>query len=208
MGNITDPSGIHVEPDILLLGPELRDGSPTRDGPSRTRRDRLRRLAEPSLFVMGTGAILLAVHVAGDEGSPVATPAPSPRVSASVAPSPALAVPVTLPRLIAPQAAVPGERITVLGYRNGRLCGPAELRFDGAPVAHRLAAYVGPVNLDHMQVVLTMQVPRATMPGSHKIELYGPVPGGGSEAVCANVREHQAELATTAITVRPSADEH
>jgi hypothetical protein len=184
MEHVTDPSAIRVEADILQAGPSQALGV------------RLRRLVEPALFVLGAGAILLAVQTTTDDGS-------SPAGSASAVPSAAVTAPVAPPPLVAPVAAAPGERITVLGFRNGRLCGPAQLRFDGVPVAHRLAAYAGPLNLDHMQVFLTMRVPRSATPGSHEIHLYGPLPGGRRGPVCANIREHQGELATTAITVLP-----
>jgi hypothetical protein len=137
--------------------------------------------------------MLLAVQVTDGGASPAASPAavqPA-TVRTSVAP----------PRLLAPQAASPGEQITVLAYRNRRLCGAAQLRLDGTPVSYRLAGYVGSPNPDRVEMFLTVEVPRSAKPGNHEIELYGPVPGGRNGPVCADVRERQAKLATTSITV-------
>ena len=182
MGHVTEASDIRVEPDILQWGPNGRGGP----APSR-----LRKLLGPGLFMAGAGAALLAVQFAG---GPV-PPGTAPVVPAAVAP----------PRLSAPQTAKSGERITVLGFRDGRLCGPAELRFDGTPVAHRLAAFVGPLGLDHQQFFLTMEVPRSAAPGRHEIALYGPAPSGPGGRTCTAVSERQAELAAVSVVVLASA---
>lgn len=195
---------MRVERDVILLGseeptvsPKPADGSLARRIGSVAGARRLRRFVEPGLLVVSVGAMLLAVQVTGSRESPVAGPAVSPPAGSSAAPR----APVALGRLLAPQTASPGERITVLAYRNRWLCGAAEMRFDGATLAHQLASVVGPPNSDRTDMFLTMQVPRSATPGHHEIALYGPMPGGGRGQICADVGEHQAQLATTTITV-------
>jgi hypothetical protein len=197
---------VGVEPDIILLGPGdsvvppySTDGSPARGTSAFAGLRRLRRFVEPGVLVVGAGAMLLAGQITGGGGSPavglVTSPAARPSVGwrASVAP----------PRLLAPHAAAPGERITVLAFRNRRLCGPEELRFDGVPVVHRLAHVLGPVDPDRVEMFVTVEVPRSARPGRHEIELYGPTLGGRSGQICADLPEHQAKLATVTITVGP-----
>jgi hypothetical protein len=197
MRNVADRTDVRVEPDVILLGPEESFVSPTPADASPARRTRLRRFVEPGLFAMCAGAMLLAIQGTGGRGAPVAGPATSPSAGVPAPPWNSVAQ----PRLLAPQAASPGERITVLAYRNPRLCGPAQLHFDGAPVGHRLASYVGSRNPDRLEMFLTMRVPRSATPGGHKIDLYGPMTGGSRGPTCADVREHQARLASTTITV-------
>jgi hypothetical protein len=206
MRELPDLADVRVEPDIILLGPEEPvlalgpdDGPSTRRGGPAAGLRRLRRFVEPGLLVVGAGVMLLAVQLADGRGSPVAGPAAS--VSPSVGPSAVGRDSHAHPRLVVPQAATPGEWIPVLAYRNHRLCGATELHFDGAPVAHRQARYVGPANPGRMEMFLTMEVPLSATPGSHKVELYGPMPGGRSGPVCADVPEHQGKLATTTIAV-------
>jgi hypothetical protein len=197
MRNDTDPTDVRVEPDVIQLGPEDSMESLNRGtgsvARSAERAARLRRFVEPGLSVAGAGLMLLAVQATGGVAPPAASPAPvgPAAVRTSAGPS----------RLLAPQAAVPGDRITVLAYRDRRLCGAAELRLDGAPVSYRLAGYVGSPNPGRMEMFLSVVVPRSATPGNHEIELYGPVPGGRSGPLCADVPEHQARLATTSITV-------
>ena len=207
MENVRNHADVRVEPDVILIGPEesgvspaAPDGSPARGAGSAVRLRELRRFVEPGLLVVCAGAVLLAVQVTTrGHGASVTRPA----IASSATPSAAPPTAEGPPRLLAPQTASPGERITVLAYRNPRLCGSAQLRFDGAPVKHRLASYVGPQHPDRMEMFLTMQVPGSVTPGSHTIELYGPMPGGSTGPICADVREHQARLATTTITVGP-----
>jgi hypothetical protein len=197
MRNVTDPTDIRVEPDVIQLGPEESAASLNQAAESVARSPgpavRLRRFVEPGLLVVAAGVMLLAVQVTGDVASPAKAPA-------SAGPA-AVRTSATPPRLLVPQTASPGEQITVLAYRNRRLCGAAELRLDGTPVSYRLAGYVDSPNPDRMEMFLSVEVPRSVTPGNHEIELYGPVPGGRSGPLCAFVREHQAELATTSITV-------
>jgi hypothetical protein len=160
----------------------------------------LRRFAEPGLVVVAAAAMVLAGQVTGGGGSPVAEPA-APSVSPAAASFASPRASASLPRFVAPRAASAGQWITVLAYRNPRLCGPAELRFDGALVAHRLGSYVGQQDSDRVDMFLTMQVPRSAGRGIHEIELYGPISGGGTNPLCADVAEHQGQLAAATVTV-------
>ncbi|MGN9909359.1 hypothetical protein ACTMTJ_17585 [Phytohabitans sp. LJ34] len=155
----------------------------------------MRKLAEKATLVVATGAVLLAVHTTGGDRSPEAQPAGP----ALPPPSAETISPVHL-QLVVPESAAPGERLTVLAFRNRRLCGAAELRFDGAPTAHKLLRYAAPANQDHAQIFMAMDVPRSAKPGSHEIALYGPKPGG-SGPICGDVAEHQGRLATATISV-------
>jgi hypothetical protein len=176
------------DPDEITLGP---------DRPLRTRR-RLGRFVEPALFVALNGVVLVAVHVSGGAGeSAVAPPtAPPPAASAGMGASPRADH-----RLVAPQTAVRGERITVVAYRTRRLCGPPELRFDGKPTVYGLRAYAGRPSFDYVEMLMTMNVPRSARPGSHVIELYGREQGDSAAALCGDVCEHQAQLASTTISI-------
>ena len=87
----------------------------------------------------------------------------------------------------------------MLAFRNRRLCGLAELRFDGRPVAHRLASYVGgPANAGWMELFLTMDVPLSAAPGPHTLQLYGPVLGGRRKR-CARTSRHQGQRSATLV---------
>jgi hypothetical protein len=187
-------SGTEAAADQITLGPDRLQHTTTRT------RDRLRRLLEPALIIASTGVILLAVHATGGEDPPAAAPPTAP------SPSQVARAEVAAPRhadlrLVAPQTAAPGERITVLAYRNRRLCGPAELRLDSKPVPHQLLAYAGTPNPDYAEMFMMIDVPRSAHPGNHVIELYGPRQGGPAGPLCGDVREHQARLASTTITI-------
>jgi hypothetical protein len=185
---------IELDADEITFG-----GDPAPRSTSVTGR-RLRWLAEKGALVVATAAILLAVQVTGGgESSRTSPAAPASPPGSDKEPSVSPIPPVPL-RLVVPETAVPGERLTVLAYRNRRLCGAAELRFDGVPAAHELVRYAGTTDGDHVEVFMAMEVPRATEPGRHKIQLYGPR-RGGSGAVCGDFSEHQAHLATAAISV-------
>jgi hypothetical protein len=112
------------------------------------------------------------------------------------APAPARAA-TPYPRLIIPTVAAAGDTLVVIAYRNPRLCGPTELRFDGAPIPTRT---VPATANGYPQIFLTMRVPPAAATGSHRIDLYGPIPST-SGIICGDVPEHQGRLATAAITV-------
>jgi hypothetical protein len=94
--------------------------------------------------------------------------------------------------------------ITVLAHRNRRLCGAAELRFDGAPVMQRLNGYAGPADSGREDVFVLMRVPLSAAAGRHEVELYGPMQGGRGDSLCTDVPEHQGRLATTTLVVGPS----
>jgi hypothetical protein len=168
-------------------------------------RRRLRRLVEPGLLVAAIGVILLAVHATGGDGTPAAggvdgrtmvTPSQPGRATEG-APSPRAQL-----RLVAPQTAVPGERLTVLAYRDRRLCGPTELRFDAKPTAQKLLRYADRPDPDYAEMFMAVDVPRSAKPGSHLIELYGPREGGPAGQLCGDVPEHQARLANATILVQ------
>jgi hypothetical protein len=155
------------------------------------RRPRIvRRLVEPALALVAASLVLLAVHMNGGPTIPVAAPVAAPAPTAR-----------TALRLIAPQTAAPGERVPVVGFRDRRLCGPAQLRFDGVPATQQIVRYAGRLDADRSEVFMTMVVPGSATAGVHTIDLYGPRPGG-TGPICADVHEHQARLASTSIAVR------
>lgn len=185
---------IELSPDEITFGadPKPRSKSPTRR--------RVRRLAETGSLIAAAGAILLAAHTTsgdGSSGAPSARPATPSRFAQTPDASPTQQVHL---RLVVPETAIPGERLIVLAYRNRRLCGKAELRFDGAPAAHELLRYAGPANQDHAQMFMTMEVPRSAKPGGHEIELYGPRQGRRGP-ICGDVPEQQGRLASATIAI-------
>lgn len=190
----------NVESRIELYRDEITFGSDRRQRSTLLTGRRLRRFLETGLFVAVTGVIVLAAHAAGGDRSPGARAAASPSPSQSVQPSAGSPTPAAHPRLVAPQTAVPGERLIVLAYRDCRLCGAAELRFDGAPTTHQILRYAGPANRDYVEMFMTMEVPKSAKSGRHDIELHGPRPGGRGP-ICGDVPEHQSRLATTTILV-------
>ncbi|GAA1033373.1 hypothetical protein GCM10009557_34900 [Virgisporangium ochraceum] len=80
------------------------------------------------------------------------------------------------PRLVAPGFASAGERIPVLAFAYRGRCGPTGLRFDDAPVAHRLTRYAGSPPSDRVEMFMTLDVPATATRGRHEIQLYGPGP--------------------------------
>jgi hypothetical protein len=131
--------------------------------------------------------VLLAGYLAtGDDRQPIAPP------QASAPPT----------GFVAPSAGIAGQRITVLAFRDTRLCGPAELRFHGAPIARRPAGDVSPPDLHDQRVFLSVTIPPSATPGNHQIDLYGPIPGGHHYALCADIPEHQGHFATATVLVR------
>jgi hypothetical protein len=103
-------------------------------------------------------------------------------------------------RLITPGTATQGQQLIVLGHRNSGLCGPAELRFDGNPVRHRILAYAGDHDDTYQQLFMSMDVPRSAAPGTHRIELFGPVRSTRG-SICGDVPEHQARIDTATISI-------
>lgn len=149
------------------------------------------------LTLAAAGALIAAIELSG--GNAASPPPPSAQHGTAPVPQsheqPA--------RLIAPATATPGEHLIVLGHRNPALCGPAELRFDGLPVRHKGLKYAGERGGTHPQLFMSMDVPRSAKPGTHQIELFGPVRStrGGT---CGDVPEHQARIDTTAISISPA----
>ena len=105
------------------------------------------------------------------------------------------------PRLVAPAQAHPGEQLTVMAYRNRRLCGPAQLRLDGSAARHAVVRELGPVGADWTALIMTVDIPRPVRLGQHVIQLHGPM-AGGRGPVCAEGPEHQGQIAETAIAIR------
>ena len=203
MRNLRDETDVRARPDIIVLGPDEPESPPGQDVDSSVRLGwaparRLRRFIEPSVLILCVGGALSVLYVMDDRGSPAASPAAPTSGTASVARASA-----HRPRLLAPETAGPGERLTVLAFRNRRLCGPAEIRLDGAPVAHRLARNIGPLDAGWMEIFMTVDLPRSAAPGRHEIELYGPMRGGPAGPICGDSPEHQGKLAGRTITVAP-----
>jgi hypothetical protein len=115
---------------------------------------------------------------------------------------PGSAVPVTHPRMIAPETASPGEQIIVLIYAYRGRCGPTELRLDDMPVTHRLNRYLGSPHPDWIEIFMILDVPAGAFRGRHEIQLYGPGAGPASPRCGANPTD-RALLATVAITLGP-----
>ena len=115
---------------------------------------------------------------------------------------PGSTVPVTHPRMIAPQTASPGEQITVLVYAYRGRCGPTELRLDNLPVKHRLNRYLGSPNPDRIEMFMILDVPTGAFPGRHEIQLYGP-DTGQTGTRCGTNPTDRTLLATLAITLGP-----
>ena len=201
MRNLPQSTEARAEPDIIVLGRD-EPGPPPRADAESSRPRRLRRYVEPSLWVLCAGVALTVVHLTGGGGPPAAEPGAKPSSSAS-APTAVARQPAHRPRLLAASTAHPGERITVLAYRNRGFCGPAELRLDHAPIAHRRTGPVGRVG-DWEEFFMTMELPRSMAPGRHEIELYGPISGGPAGVFCGDVPEHHGKLAGRVVTVAPA----
>jgi hypothetical protein len=166
------------------------------DRPVRPRRIRYR----PTRNAIATAALTIAAGVltvgyaAGSETPPSAQAgAPAPTAA------PAEAGPAGF---VTPSTAAPGERLTVLAYRNTTLCGPAVLHLDGAAMPQRvLTGYAaGQDGRTYRQFFMSMDVPRTARPGAHRIELWGPVRARGGE-ICSDVPERQARIATATLVI-------
>jgi hypothetical protein len=185
--------------------PSAVKGEAAPDPPTRwqrlRRQGRLRRLADPLLLVVLAGSVFAATEMTGgrdplygerpDAGQPagLGTPYQSPRSTGS--------------RLVVPSTARPGERITVVGYRDSALCGPSELRFDGTVVDHRITATAAPYTPWLTELFIVMTVPAAATPGAHRIELFGPVASGRSGPICGDTPERHGRLAAEKISIGP-----
>ncbi len=174
------------------------------EGPSLRRR--LRPFVEPFLFLALVGATIVAVDVGGGRDAPDVHTTPQavgraptalPSTSGSSSPQP---TPVVVSHLIMPGTARPGEAVVVVGYRTSTLCGSLELRFDDAPIVHRVQA-VGSTRLGQSEIYMTMNVPSTATAGAHHVKLVGPVPGAAGGSVCGEAPEHQDVVAAADILV-------
>ena len=176
-------------PDVLVIG------RPDTGEPALSRRAAvLRRAALPVAVAALLVAAVAGTGRSGTPSVPVPAAAPSPPVTEHTAP-------VFPPRLVIPREAGRGRPLTVLAYRNGRLCGPAELRFDGVAVPQRVVLDLGPVDGEWTALILTMDIPRTAVPGRHLVQLHGPRPGGRGP-VCSDVPEYQGRISELPIVVR------
>jgi hypothetical protein len=175
------------------------DHDPQRSTSART--SALRRLARPesrrTIATAGLAAIATLL-VTNTIGGPRVTPSPPATTPAVTAPAAQPLAPQ--PRLIVPALAAPGERVTVLAFRNARLCGPADLRFDGAPVPHGVLRYASPDSAPYPRFFMSLDVPPGAGPGMHSIELIGPVQAAGGSS-CGDVPERQGRIAQAPILV-------
>ena len=191
------------EPDVIVWGRDDDSTSPRTPGRSHDAQQssplrRLRRFAEPALLVAGISAAIMAMQIADDRGA-------QERIGALRAAPAAPPVPQVQLRLVAPATAAPGQRIVVLAFKDEGLCGRAELRFDGAPVQHRLTGIAGSPLPDRVEMFLGMQVPRSTPAGLHTLDLYSLPASSSVGSACAQIGEHRARLATTTIAVAGTA---
>jgi hypothetical protein len=201
MRDDAETTGIYGEPDIILFGPD----EPARERAPRRRRqaaETIRKLFEirfvqPGLLLLVAGIAVLALQLSGHRGAPDPPTLDSP----AAPPSGANMESTGAARLVAAHTARPGERLTVLAYRDARLCGPAELRIDGAPVWHQLDRRIGPVGSGLTEMFLTLEVPRSISPGQHEIQLYGPVRAVWG-SICGDAPERQGRLATSRIIIK------
>jgi hypothetical protein len=184
--------------DVMMFpGP-----SPTKETRSRAvLRRRFRGLADLTLLTL---VIILSMAVVRLAAAPRAA---EPTGAASIAAGsrttpPGSAVPVTHPRMIAPETVSPGEQIIVLAFAYRGRCGPTELRFDNTPVTHRLNRYLGSPHPDWIEMFMILDVPVEAPRGRHEIQLHGPDAGRTSARCGANPTDHTL-LATVTITLGP-----
>jgi hypothetical protein len=184
-----------VLPELTIDLDEDRPGRPERSPYRPTRRT----IATTALTVAAAGVLAFA-YVTGD-ARPGVTGQPQPTPSTASVSDPRLRYPA---QFITPDVAAPGERVAVLAYRNVALCGPAELRFDGEAVPHRLTRYAaGQDRRSNPQFFMWMDVPRSARPGPHHIDLFGSVRFYRGN-LCTDVPERQARIATATITIEKS----
>jgi hypothetical protein len=110
--------------------------------------------------------------------------------------------PTPYPRLVVPAVASAGDTVIVSTYRNQRLCGPTELRFDGFTIAAGTVPDTAHETSAFPYVFLSVRIPAAATAGRHTIELYGPMPSTGG-MFCGDIPEHQGHLAASVITINP-----
>jgi hypothetical protein len=198
---------VPAPPVVILSGFEDLSIPPVQEPILRVRREmlavglhRLRRFVEPSLLLTLVIGMLVASTLTDNGDSPDTHHATPPSSDATVTTrlTPASSA---YPRLVAPGTARPSERVPALAFRYRRLCGDAELRFDGARVMHRVTGYVRSPDSELTELFMTLDVPAAAKPGAHRIELFGPIPGGAGGPICADEPQHHRQLATTTITI-------
>ena len=182
-------------PELTIDLDEDRPGRPERSRYRPTRKT----IATTALTATAAGVLAFA-FVTGDT-RPGVTGQPQPAPNTAAASDHRLRYAA---QFITPEAAAPGERVAVLANRNVTLCGPAELRFDGAAVPHRLTRYAaGQDRRSNPQFFMWMDVPRSARPGTHHIDLFGPVRAYRG-SICTDVPERQARIATATITIEKS----
>ena len=169
------------------------------DEPAAIPRRTLRRRFHPTTTTVLTGsaaAIVLAYALMS--GSIVTGHRPHSTQNQPV--TSALPPPEPDPRLIVPDGAAAGDTLIVLAYRNPRLCGGAELRFDGATIRTTTIQHTAPKNHASPRIFLSMRIPSTAVIGRHKIELFGPMPSVGG-VVCGDFPERQRRVATADIVI-------
>ncbi|MEV6491310.1 hypothetical protein AB0M20_22245 [Actinoplanes sp. NPDC051633] len=144
--------------------------------------------------VIAGAALLLASHAIGG-GTAKQAPA-------AAAPIPANQTTTAQPhaRLIVPETAVAGESLPVLAFRNSKLCGPAELRFDGAAIATSSVRLTAPNTHTYQELFMTIVVPLTARAGTHHLDLIGPVPAAHGQ-FCGDVPERQGTVASASMTI-------
>ena len=198
--DVTPGSGVHDEI------------SANDDRPRQRARQVWRRIAEPLLLLAAVASVFSVTKLA-DERDPFASAAaPAPcrrprptRRQRRPRPRPHRAVWRRLPRRSSWCRPPPAwaNRITIVAYRDHRLCGPTVLNFDGTQIPHQVPATTRPATAESTELFLTVQIPSAVGLGRHRIELFGPVPDGQDRVLCGAEPEHQGRLADAEITVIP-----
>jgi hypothetical protein len=184
------------------------------DRPPASGRRRWRRVAEPLVLLAAAATFFAIMRFAENRDAPAADEPRSAVVSApatsarpDVGPSTTLVNAqgshVPSPRFVVPATARRGDQITIVGYRESRLCGPTELHFDGRPIPHQIRARATPTSEGWVELYLTVTIPSVTSLGTHGLELFGPAAGGNAGALCGDVPEHQDRLADAEIIILP-----
>jgi hypothetical protein len=125
-----------------------------------------------------------------------AEPRPAYRTPTNTAANPAPVTPESVPRLVVPASATAGSTITILGYRNPDLCGPTQVGLDGVLLTVTIIGGAESTN----RIRISIQIPKRTLPGPHRVDLYGPMRAAGG-MLCGRTPEHQTRIATATITV-------
>ena len=159
-----------------------------------------RRAVEPLLLVAAVATAIALTNVA----QPRDPPAPRrPAPPAGVSPTAAPARSIDTPRFVVPLIASPGEQIAVVAFRDRGMCGPTTLHLDGAVIPHHVRAIAPPSVAGFVELYLTVAIPTTASPGSHRLELQGPVAGPRAGVFCGDASEHQGSLAEAEILLIP-----